>query len=337
MGNDLRWEDVPCPLCGARREQVLIIAHAFADHEGPLHRVVRCLGCGLGYLNPRPTEATIASLYRADYAPYQPRPPKRRPAWRDRAERAVLSQRWGHPPVAASWCERALARLLPGWFGPAEGSQTVIPYLGDGRLLDFGCGAGWYARRMIRRGWHVTGLEISAELARRVSAEAGVPVLAGSLPHPALPPGSFDVVNMGAVLEHVHDPHRVLAAAAALLVPGGLLVVSVPNLASAAFRWFGEDWFSLDLPYHLLHFNAQTLERAVKEHGLEVERLRQLGRSSWMRRSLAAAGRSSWLARLARRGPVPGWLTRYTVWRGQGENLLLWARKPRRAALVRAA
>lgn len=76
MGNELRWEDVPCPLCRARQEQVLVIAHAFGDHQGPLHRVVRCLACGLGYLNPRPTEATIAALYHADYKPYQPRLPR---------------------------------------------------------------------------------------------------------------------------------------------------------------------------------------------------------------------------------------------------------------------
>jgi SAM-dependent methyltransferase len=165
----------------------------------------------------------------------------------------------------------------------------------------------------------------------------GVPVLAGLLPHPALAPASFDVVNMGAVLEHVHDPHRVIAAAARLLAPGGRLVVSVPNVASAAFRWFGENWFALDLPLHLLHFNATTLTRLVERHGLEVEQCRQVGRTSWMRRSLRAAARGSWWARLARRGPLPGWLTRYTVWRGRADNLLLWARKPGRAALARAA
>jgi hypothetical protein len=56
-----------------------------------------------------------------------------------------------------------------------------------------------------------------------------------------------------------------------------------------------------------------------------------------MRRSLRSYARQSWLARLARRGPVPGWLTRLTLWLGQGDCLLLRARKPARAALARAA
>src|SRR5207244_3077368 len=108
-------------------------------------------------------------------------------------------------------------------------------------------------------GWYVTGLDFSPRMVRHVRDRLGLPAIEGTLPHPALAPGSFEAITMSQSLEHVHDPLQVLRAAHDLLTPGGKVVVAVPNIGSLPFRWFGAAWFGLDVPRHLIHFEPLTL------------------------------------------------------------------------------
>jgi SAM-dependent methyltransferase len=182
---------------------------------------------------------------------------------------------------------------------------------------------------MADRGWKVIGMDFSEHAAAQVRERFKLPVYVGSLPHPAVRPESFDVINMGASLEHVPHPNRVLEAAVKALRPGGLLVASVPNFAGWVPRTFGTDWFSLDLPRHLQHFTPATLRRLLVAHGLVVEELRMLGRVSWLRRTLRNArtsGNAPWKRRLA--ALAPGLWTRWTVWSRQADCMMAIARKP---------
>src|SRR5262249_53472381 len=206
------------------------------------------------------------------------------------------------------------------------------------------------------RGWQVTGMDMSPHAVEQAKRHFGLDVVHGTLPHPAIAANSFEVITMGAVLEHLHWPHRVIAAAARALKPGGRLVISVPNFASWGYRFFGADWWPLELPRHLLHFTPATLRLLVEAHGLKVTELRMLGRTGWMRRSLAAwhgrvrarkneiaaespRSRSSTLSRsqrfLASFGTVrmiQSGLTRWRVGPGQAVCLLLIARRAGPAA-----
>jgi 2-polyprenyl-3-methyl-5-hydroxy-6-metoxy-1,4-benzoquinol methylase len=333
------WEETACPLCGARDEDELLVAAA--PDGSASYRVVRCRSCGLGYLNPRPDEHTIGLLYPDAYTWYHP-PAKPDSAWarlKQRLRRLVMARRFGTPPPPTGWGQKALAWLADWWLAPHAQSMTALPWCGQGRLLDYGCGSGWYAQQMRALGWQVTGMDFSAYAAEQVQRHFGIPTLAGSLPHPQVAPASFDVITMGAVLEHVHDPHRLIEAAATALQPGGYVVVSVPNLASWGFRYFREDWWGLQLPHHLLHFTPQTLRRLLEAHGLEVRALRVLARPGWMKKSLAAARRAEGPARrrlavrLGRSRLVASLLARWTGWTGAGDCIEAIAYRPSGASL----
>jgi SAM-dependent methyltransferase len=188
---------------------------------------------------------------------------------------------------------------------------------------------------MQQRGWKVTGMDFTEHAARRVTERYGIPVLVGSLPHPQVAEESFDVITMGCVLEHVHHPHAAIQGAARALRPGGWLVVVVPNLDSWGFRFFGPDWWPLELPRHLLHFTPATLRRLVEAHGLQVCEQHMLLRCGWMRRSMATTRRRCGrplvrrlLARLGKARPVNGLVTRWSVWAQQSDCILLLARRP---------
>jgi 2-polyprenyl-3-methyl-5-hydroxy-6-metoxy-1,4-benzoquinol methylase len=232
------------------------------------------------------------------------------------------------------WSAKILATVLGSWLGWRRGSQTALPFQGEGKMLDFGCGSGWYAHRMQQIGWKVTGMDFSEHASAQIRRHYNLPVLVGTLPHPEITPGSFDLITMGCVLEHVHWPHRVVEAAARALRPGGSLVVSVPNLASWGFRYFGTNWWPLELPLHLLHFSPGSLRRLMKAHGLEVSEMRMVARASWMRNSFAAArspkGTSSGrlLTRLSGVRLIPSLMTRFTTWTGQADCILIHAKAP---------
>ncbi|MCI0456414.1 MAG: class I SAM-dependent methyltransferase [Gemmataceae bacterium] len=322
LADALVWEETSCPLCGAEDEELLLEVPSPAG--SPPYRVVGCRGCGLGYLNPRPDERTIDLLYPADYTWYHP-PGERGSAWarlKERLRRLVMARHFGTPEPPTNWVQKALARVASWWLRPSRQSMTALPYHGQGRLLDYGCGSGWYARQMRDLGWQVTAMDFNPHAAEQVSRHFGIPTLAGTLPHPQVSPGSFDAITLGAVLEHVHRPHALIAAAAEALAPGGYLVVSVPNLASWGFRYFGEHWWGLQLPHHLLHFTPQTLRGLLETHGLEVREVKEIGRPGWMQRSLAAAranesARRRLLVKLGKWRLTASVLARWTQWKGQ--------------------
>jgi SAM-dependent methyltransferase len=246
----VEWEEVPCPLCGGTRLSTLLEAPDLTPGgSGLWFAVAQCQTCRLAFTNPRPTPATIGNFYPAGYGPHQP--------------------------------ARDLKR--------SRRARRDLPLHGLGRLLDFGCGGGTFLERMRRQGWQVTGLDASAAAVRRVRDELGLPVLAGSLPHPELVEASFDVITMWHALEHVHNPLAVLRAAHQLLAPGGKLIVAVPNLDSAAFRWCGAAWVGLDLPRHLTHFTPHTLTLMLERAGFEPEPVRPVRHSSWLRQSAGRA------------------------------------------------
>src|SRR5262249_5485083 len=182
-------------------------------------------------------------LYPADYLCYQAPAPSDslRARLQRRLKRLAMARHFGTLPPLRHWHEKALAWLASWWLYPRPHSMTALPYQGEGRLLDCGCGAGWFAWQMRELGWDVTGMDFS-EHATAHARRFGIPTLTGTLPHRDVAPSSYDVITMGAVLEHIHHPHRLIAAAAEALRPGGYLVVSVPNLDSWGFRHFGEDW-----------------------------------------------------------------------------------------------
>ncbi len=259
--NVVDWEECACLLCGGASFTPLVEApDRAAGPRGLWFMVAQCDRCGLCFTNPRPSPKAMGAFYAAAYKPHH--------LPRERVQQA-------------RWYQRL--RLAP--------MRKRFRVHGTGRLLDFGCGSGSFLLRMRRQGWTVTGLDMSEVVVDRLRTELGLHALTGTLPHPALEQASFDVITMWQALEHVHQPLETLEAARGLLAPGGKLIVTVPNIDSLAFRWFGSAWNGLDLPRHLVHFTAETLPAMLQRAGLRCGRVRMVRRSSWLRDSARIATR----------------------------------------------
>jgi 2-polyprenyl-3-methyl-5-hydroxy-6-metoxy-1,4-benzoquinol methylase len=269
-GPVIEWEEPDCLLCGGRHWSPLVEApDAILGGSGLWFAVVQCQDCGLCFTSPRPAVHCMGQFYPDAYGPHYPPGRGRQTPW--------------------------LLRRLPSWCRPFAERQ-VLPWHGQGRLLDFGCGGGEFLERTHRQGWHVIGVDVSAVAVQRVRSQLGLRALVGSLPHPELRPASFDVITMVHSLEHVHTPLEILRQAHRLLVPGGQLLVIVPNIDSLPFRWFGSAWNGLDLPRHLTHFAPWTLQLLLERAGFRVGPIRMVRHSHWLRKSaqLAATQLRGW-------------------------------------------
>jgi 2-polyprenyl-3-methyl-5-hydroxy-6-metoxy-1,4-benzoquinol methylase len=329
----LELEYIACLLCSAEEFRPVVCSPDYETGIGGEFRAVRCERCGFVYTNPRPTVASIGQFYPADYAPHEGH------AWntgwrarlRRRLELAVLRQEFDYPSGSAGTVEPLLARLGRVLIRCRRRRSGWVPFRGQGDLLDFGCGGAVFLQQMRAYGWNVQGLDVSAAVATRVEAETGIPIHVGTLPHAAVLPESLDAITMWASLEHVHQPRETIGAAFRALRSCGLLVASVPNLASWPFQVFRQAWWGLELPRHLSHFTPQTLTQLLAGEGFRVLEIRHIGRDGWLRRSARRAAQLGigprWL-RACQWKPLSLRITRWTEETDQAESILAVAEKP---------
>jgi ubiquinone/menaquinone biosynthesis C-methylase UbiE len=102
------------------------------------------------------------------------------------------------------------------------------------RVLDVGCGTGWFSREIERAGGRVVALDIGLNLLARVGEKCRAARVAGDACRLAFADASFDIVVSSECIEHTADPRRALTEMCRVLKPGGLLVVTVPN---QFWRW----------------------------------------------------------------------------------------------------
>jgi 2-polyprenyl-6-hydroxyphenyl methylase/3-demethylubiquinone-9 3-methyltransferase len=116
-------------------------------------------------------------------------------------------------------------RRLEVVFGDLLPDET----LAGRRLLDVGCGTGWFSRVAKARGASVVSLDIGIELLKKVREKCETERVAGDACALCFPDGVFDIVLATESIEHTLDPKRALAELHRVLKPGGSLVVTVPN------------------------------------------------------------------------------------------------------------
>jgi SAM-dependent methyltransferase len=226
-----------CAVCGGEDLEPLYEAGDRLGLAGERFEVRRCRACGAGATWPPATEADLARFYPDEYWGESAEPDR---AWLARTQREKTS---------------TLERHMP------EG----------GRVLDVGCGAGFFLRALDPAVWERWGVEISPRSAEAAARHVGDErIFAGRLVDADFVEGSFDAVTFWASLEHVASPRADLETAHRILRPGGLLVVQVPNLESYQARRFGGDWFALDLPRHRTHFGPSSLERIASDAGFDA-------------------------------------------------------------------
>ncbi len=254
----------PCPLCDSAKAEPLVVGY---DRMNPLERdfpYVTCEECGLVRLDPMPTEDEIPSFYPDDYGPHMGASKVKPDKWINKMARRYY---YGTDSVNRSGFMRFLFKLLSKRVMP-----TIRPPRGQNRLLDIGCASGDQLVKYRDLGWTVKGIEISPN-ACKIARGKGLEVHQGVAYDAEYEPGSFDMIILSHVIEHVLEPDRFLRRCAEFLAPNGLLVLSTPCIRSLGFSLYRSCWFPLDAPRHLILFDLQTIRMLGEKAGLKPDRI----------------------------------------------------------------
>jgi 2-polyprenyl-3-methyl-5-hydroxy-6-metoxy-1,4-benzoquinol methylase len=155
-----------------------------------------------------------------------------------------------------------------------ERIRLIQKYVQNGKLLDIGCGVGWFLEGAKTAGFEIYGQEISKELAGFTSEKLGIPVFSEHLSDIK---ESFDVITMFDLLEHVMDPLKLIEESKALLNPGGIIVVFTPNFDSLGIQQLKQDSSLVCPPAHLTYFTKQSVEKLASLTGMELVHLETKG------------------------------------------------------------
>jgi cyclopropane fatty-acyl-phospholipid synthase-like methyltransferase len=137
--------------------------------------------------------------------------------------------------------------------------------LENASLLEIGCGHGEVLMEGRKRGWQVSGVEISAHAAQVANHRLkGPAVRVGSIEE--LPPERFDAILAADVIEHVRDPKSFLKRIRELVTPGGVVVLITPSLDSWMRRFLRSRWMEYKVE-HLYYFSTRSIRLLLEECG----------------------------------------------------------------------
>jgi 2-polyprenyl-3-methyl-5-hydroxy-6-metoxy-1,4-benzoquinol methylase len=137
--------------------------------------------------------------------------------------------------------------------------RRVLSGASPARILDVGCGAALFFDALEQSG-HVEGIE-SDRTAVEGSGKWRSRIVVGELDDSYRPEAPFDLILLLDILEHVHDPDRLLRRAAEILTPSGRILITAP-----AFQWL---WTAHDdLNHHVRRYTAHEMRSAIRRAGL---------------------------------------------------------------------
>lgn len=229
-----------CPLCGGTHlKRAMTCTDFYAS--GEQFDVMSCEDCGFTFTQDVPVEAEIGRYYETpDYISHSDTKKGAMNAVYHQVRKYMLGKK---------------ARLV------AKESHRK-----RGRLLDIGTGTGYFAATMEQRGWKVEAIEKNAQA--RVFAEEhfGLEVK-GEEALQEFESGSFDVITLWHVMEHLEHLDETWECLRELLSDRGVLIVAVPNCSSYDAGKYGEYWAAYDVPRHLWHFTPVTIQQLASKHG----------------------------------------------------------------------
>lgn len=161
-----------------------------------------------------------------------------------------------------------IGRLMASLMGKNEAIESVArarPSLAAA-ILDVGCGSGDLLRLLHGLGFsNLAGADpfLPADL----TTPEGIQISKQDLSQMQ---GAFEIVMLHHSFEHMTEPVAILAHAARLLKPGGLLIIRVPVAASFAWKHYGVNWVQLDPPRHIFLPSVKSMELLAERSGLRL-------------------------------------------------------------------
>jgi SAM-dependent methyltransferase len=232
--NQMNSTGFKCLCCEAEKAEPLMLqCEDYYMRKPGRFDYYRCIECGLIQLHPIPSDMTPY------YETYQ-----------------VHQRKSRLHELFRSWLMRGV------YYAPVTQAAKM-------RILDFGCGDGWFLSEMKKKGHHAVGFEPNPIHASQLARNFGLQVFSDFSSLESLE--SFDAVTMHFVVEHVSNLHETFKLANRMLKPGGHFYFVIPNIRSTEARIFKRKWHGFDPPRHLSFPTLPVIEHLAMESNFSVE------------------------------------------------------------------
>ncbi len=210
-------------------------ANSYTISESELEKpdkIVRCMTCGLVYAVPKESTSRLVE----DYV--------------EMVDPEYLKEEKGR---------RAQGRII---------LSRIHRFKKHGKILDIGCGPGFFLDEAKRQGWEAQGVDLSGWAKNYAKENFNIEVFRGPLAEAVFPDRSFDVIVMNDVIEHLEDPKSALKEIRRVLKNDGVLYISTPDIDSFLSRLLRAKWWGIN-KYHLFYFSRKTLEEMFRDTGFK--------------------------------------------------------------------
>ena len=227
-----------CPVCANSDFSIFLSGK---DHflSGENFSILKCNHCDFRFTNPRPDETEMHRFYDSpDYIAH------------DAGKRTLLLR------IYKLVRELSLRRKY----------SIVNKYCNGKVLLDIGCGTGEFLDYCRKMNFITIGIEPNDKARNFAVSDLGLTIFDESHLDEFFP-GTFDVITMWHVLEHVHKLNERLQQIQELLKPDGTLVIALPDSDSWDAKNYKEFWAAYDLPRHLYHFTPDSFINIMRKNG----------------------------------------------------------------------
>jgi 2-polyprenyl-3-methyl-5-hydroxy-6-metoxy-1,4-benzoquinol methylase len=149
-------------------------------------------------------------------------------------------------------------------------------YRKTGKLLDIGCGTGFFLQEAKKRGWEVYGTEFT-DKAIEICKSKGIIMKQGKLDHAWFGEGVFDVIISFEVLEHINNPIEEVRNINYILRKGGIFYFTTPNF-NALERFFLKSKYNIiEYPEHLAYYTKKTANYLFTSNNFKKKKISTTG------------------------------------------------------------
>lgn len=244
MKKDYQKNFYDCPVCGSNDYLVKIkptkeildpkLLYGAASGIMGTQYIVECKGCTVLYENPRFDDNVILQSY-------------------------MQSDETGH--------DSQFHMRVRSFVKALKRNQKHIPPPGA-KVLDIGTAGGAFLDAAALHGYDVWGLEPSAHLVEK-GKKRGLKILQGTIEDNNFEKGSFDMVCLWDVIEHLTNPAESLKIIKKLLKPDGVLLINYPDISTFQAKIFGKHFWWL-ISVHITHFSPNTIREICERTGYDA-------------------------------------------------------------------
>lgn len=226
-----------CPTCGNTLHYIEYSGMFHNSSNGQVNnfKVLSCTICGLSRTDPPPYEDDVTAEIYQDFS---------------------FNDAYKNPELWESFFIQMF--------------KYANKYKPNGKLLDIGCGSGFFINLARKKGYDTYGVELNKDAVNYGKNELNLNIVNLDLESANFPSNYFDVVTCSQLLEHIAKPNELLLEINRILKKDGILMLEVPNFNGLLVRLWKDKWSGFQPQWHIWQFKPKSLRKLLNKNQFEA-------------------------------------------------------------------